>query len=340
MADHSRAPLRGNATLLADASIPQETRDMIFALKVDPSNVASQDKIAGYAVAKEDIETAVFVPTGLPHLAEYGWKGILLHGISGTGKTQLALSIASANSKCTVFHVLSSSIVDKYLGATERNVRALFAIAQQNTPSVVFIDEVDALFSVRETKYAEASTQRLKSELLSVLTMYSKVRVIGATNIPWALDTAFLRRFDSHIHVALPTLLERVEIMKLKLSDCLHELNDNEIAELAGVCDGFTGDAIRQAVALEVKAMIKKIRSAQFFRKTSLNGREVYCPCSNNHVDAEKLDLSTIISRVYPEPITAGGLRLAIGSLQRTVAIAKVDEEKHVRWSREMFQEV
>lgn len=324
-----------------DESIPTATRDMINSLLVDSRNVSGHDKIAGCTNAKENIRNAVFLGEVLPHLAdiEYGWKGILLHGPPGTGKTQLALSVA-AEEKCNVFHVMSCSIVDKYLGATERNVRALFKIAQENTPSVIFIDEVDALFSVRETSHVEASTQRLKSEFLSALTMYTKVVVIGATNLPWALDSAFLRRFDRHIHIGLPNLVERVEILKLKLSICLHELKDADFEIVARYCDGFTGDTIRQAIAQEWNAMYKKIKTATRFRKASLNGQEVYCTCPSSHPEAEKVSLNAISDRLYPEPITKDGLLSAMKSLQRTVAMTKAGEEKHVRWSHEMFQEL
>ena len=324
-----------------DETIPTATRDMINAMLVNAKNVSGNHKIAGCADAKEDIRHAVFFGEELPHLAEigYGWKGILLYGPPGTGKTQLALSVA-AEGNCRVFHVLCSSIVDKYLGATERNVRALFKIAQENTPSVIFIDEVDALFSVRETRHAEASTQRLKSEFLSALTMYTKVVVIGATNLPWALDSAFLRRFDRHLHIGLPSLAERVEILKLKLSVCLHGLTDADFGELAAYSDGFTGNTIRQAVAQEWNVMCQKMKSATHFRKASLNGREVYCPCTDSHPEAEKVSFSSISDRIYPEPITKGGLLSAMKSLQRTAVMAKAGEEKHVRWSHEMFQEL
>ncbi len=339
--DGPRSTSKIQAPLAIDESIPTATRDMINSLLVDAKSVTGHNKIAGCADAKEDIRNAVFLGEVLPHLAdiEYGWKGILLHGPPGTGKTQLALSVA-AEGNCNVFHVLSSSIVDKYLGATERNVRALFKIAQENIPSVIFIDEVDALFSVRETRQAEASTQRLKSEFLSALTMYTKVVVIGATNLPWALDSAFLRRFDRHIHIGLPNLAERVEILKLKLSICLHELENADFEELAGYCDGFTGDTIRQAVAQEWNAMYKKIKKATHFRRASLNGQEVYCTCLDSHPAAEKVGLGAISDRLYPEPITKDGLRSAIGSLQRTVVMTKAGEEKHVRWSHEIFQEL
>ena len=339
--DDHRSTFKIQTPLAIDEPIPTATRDMLKSLLVDAKSVFGHDKIAGYADAKEDIRNAVFLGEVLPHLAdiEYGWKGILLHGPPGTGKTQLALSVA-AEGKCNVFHVLSSSIVDKYLGATERNVRALFKIAQENHPSVIFIDEVDALFSVRETRQAEASTQRLKSEFLSALTMSTKVVVIGATNLPWALDSAFLRRFDRHIHIGLPNLAERYEILKLKLSICLHELENDDFEELAGYCDGFTGDTIRQAVAQEWNAMYKKIRKATHFRKASLNGQEVYCTCLDSHPAAEKVGFEAISNRLYPEPITKVGLRSAIESLQRTVALTTAGEEKHVRWRHEMFQEL
>ena len=324
-----------------DETIPTATRDMINSMVVNAKNVSGNDKVAGYADAKGDIRNAVFLSEALPHLADigYAWKGILLYGPPGTGKTQLALSVA-AGGKCKVFHVLCSSIVDKYLGATERNVRALFKVAQEHAPSVIFIDEVDALFSARETRHEEASTQRLKSEFLSALTMYTKVVVIGATNLPWALDSAFLRRFDRHIHIGLPSLVERVEILRLKLRNCLHGLTDVDLDELAEYSDGFTGNTSRQAVAQEWNAMNKKIKSATHFRKASLNGREVYCPCPDSHPEARTVSFGSISDRLYPEPITKDGLPSAMKSLQRTVAMTKAGDEKHVRWSLGMFHEL
>ena len=155
-----------------DETIPTATRDMINSMVVNAKNVSGNDKVAWYADAKGDIRNAVFLSEALPHLADigYAWKGTLLYGPPGAGKTQLTLSVA-AGGKCKMFHVLCSSIVDKYLGATERNVHALFKVAQEHAPSVIFIDGVDALFSVRENRHEEASTQRLKSEFLSALTM-------------------------------------------------------------------------------------------------------------------------------------------------------------------------
>ncbi len=288
-----------------------------------PNSVGGQDKIGGYSRAKEDIDIAVFLPIEFPHLGKFGfgWSGILLHGVSGTGKTALALSIAK-NSRCTVFRVLSSDIVDKYVGAMEGNIRALFLIAQQSTPWVIFIGEVDALFTNRKTK-AEGSTQRLQSELLSAIAPYSKVLMIDATNLPWDLDTAFPRRFDRHIHVAVPTSPEYVEILKLKLSDCLHKLSDEEIFECANSCDGFTGDAIQRAVGEQWMAGCQKMTRATTFRKIDLKGRTFYCPCSTDHANAEALELAAISNQVYPEPITAHGMKSAIKSASRTVAITK-----------------
>ena len=301
----------------------------------------SWSKLAGCQSAKEDIESAVFMGVALPHLVEheFGWKGILLHGPPGTGKTQLALCVAS-DPTCTVYHIRSSNIVDKYLGATEKNIRALFTIAQETTPSVIFIDEADAFFSVRESRHAEANTQRLKSEFLSAMTTYSKVVVIGATNLPWALDSAFLRRFDRHVHVGLPSLSERIEILRLKLSECLHEIPESGFNALAEMCDGFTGDTIKQAVGSEWTSMYKKIKGASHFRQVSLNGRQVFCTCSDTHPEAQKLDMKTVATSLYPEHITYDGLVAAIKTQQPRVAIAKAEEQKHLRWGKEIFQEL
>ena len=154
------------------------------------------------------------------------------------------------------------------------------------------------------------------------------------------LDSAFLSRFDRHIHIGLPSLVERVEILKLKLRNCLHGLTDVDLDELAEYSNGFTGNTIRQAFAQEWNAMYKKIKSPTHFRKASLNGREVYCPCPDSHPEARTVSFGSISDRLYPEPITKDGLLSAMKSLQRTVAMTKAGDEKHVRWSLGMFHEL
>lgn len=132
------------------------------------------------------------------------WKGILLYGPPGTGKSLLAKACATECS-ATFFSVSSSDLISKYVGESEKLVRSLFEMARSQKPSIIFIDEVDSLTGARNDQENE-STKRVKTEFL--VQMQGKtykigvgkdddgILVLGATNIPWGLDSAIRRRFE------------------------------------------------------------------------------------------------------------------------------------------------
>ncbi|CCC13834.1 unnamed protein product [Sordaria macrospora k-hell] len=127
----------------------------------------SWDDVAGLEGAKEALKEAVLLPIKFPHLFQgkrQPWKGILLYGPPGTGKSYLAKAVAT-EAKSTFFSVSSSDLVSKWMGESERLVKQLFAMARENKPSIIFIDEIDALCGPRGEGESEAS-RRIKTELL------------------------------------------------------------------------------------------------------------------------------------------------------------------------------
>ena len=208
------------------------------------------DDVGGLSTAKELLKEAVVWPLLRPELFKgprEPWKGILLFGPPGCGKTLLAKAVAG-QCKATFFNVSAAAIMSKWLGESEKNVRLLFEAARKAAPSVIFIDEVDSLLSTRAADEI-GGERRVKTQFLVELDgLRSKpgenVVVIGATNRPWDLDPAMVRRFERRIFVPLPDREAREEIFRIHLRGV--ELDpDVDVGELAELTVGYTGSDIR-----------------------------------------------------------------------------------------------
>ncbi len=182
--------------------------------------------IAELKHAKQLLKEAVVMPLKYPQLFTgllAPWKGILLYGPPGTGKTMLARAVAT-ECKTTFFNISASSIVSKYRGDSEKLVRMLFELARYHAPSTIFIDELDSIMSERGASNNEhEGSRRLKTELLIQMDGLAKggemVFVLAASNLPWALDPAMLRRLEKRILVPLPNLKARRIMLQKNLPD-------------------------------------------------------------------------------------------------------------------------
>ena len=137
------------------------------AIVMEKPNIQWAD-VAGLEGAKEALKEAVILPIKFPHLFTGNrkpWKGILLFGPPGTGKSYLAKAVATEANNSTFFSVSSSNLVSKWLGESEKLVKNLFEMARQHKPSIIFIDEIDSLCSTRSDNESE-SARRIKTEFL------------------------------------------------------------------------------------------------------------------------------------------------------------------------------
>lgn len=215
--------------------------------------------IAGLEVAKTALREAVVYPFLRPDLfmgLREPASGMLLFGPPGTGKTMLARAVAT-ESRSTFFSISASSLTSKYLGESEKLVRALFALAKAMAPSIIFIDEIDSLLSQRSGSGDHESTRRIKTEFLIQWSDLqraaagresprgakdrgdaNRVLVLAATNLPWAIDEAARRRFVRRQYIPLPESETRATQLKTLLGQQKHNLTDVDISELVDLTDG------------------------------------------------------------------------------------------------------
>ncbi|WP_456366821.1 ATP-binding protein [Thermococcus sp.] len=147
------------------------------------------------------------------------WKGILLFGPPGTGKTLLA-SAAAGSLNATFFSVKASSVLSKYFGESAKIISALYEVAREEAPSIVFMDEIDSLTTKRSGEQSEASRRMLTTLLTELDGFQDKksdrlILTLAATNTPWDLDEAVLSRFPRRIYVPLPDKKATKEIIKI-----------------------------------------------------------------------------------------------------------------------------
>ncbi|PWN49285.1 putative VPS4-vacuolar sorting protein [Violaceomyces palustris] len=230
------------------------------------------DDVAGLATAKEALKEAVILPIKFPQLftgKRTPWRGILMYGPPGTGKSFLAKAVAT-EAKSTFFSVSSSDLVSKWMGESERLVKQLFAMAREAKPSIIFIDEVDSLCGTRGEGESEAS-RRIKTEFLVQMNGVGNddagVLVLGATNIPWALDLAIKRRFEKRIYIPLPDAEARKRMFELNVGTTPCSLTNKDYRQLADMTEGYTGSDISVLVRDALMQPVRKVLSATHFKK-------------------------------------------------------------------------
>ncbi|KAL9000842.1 MAG: hypothetical protein Q9169_000596 [Polycauliona sp. 2 TL-2023] len=237
------------------------------------------EDVAGLDAAKKALKEAVVYPFLRPDLflgLREPARGMLLFGPPGTGKTMLARAVAT-ESRSTFFAISASSLTSKWLGESEKLVRALFALAKALAPSIIFVDEIDSLLSSRGGSSEHESTRRIKTEFLIQWSDLqkaaagkkqsdkdreegdaSRVLVLAATNMPWAIDEAARRRFVRRQYIPLPESHVRESQLRTLLSHQKHDLKRDDIQVLVELTDGYSGSDI---TALAKDAAMGPLRS-------------------------------------------------------------------------------
>ncbi|MCL2687249.1 MAG: CDC48 family AAA ATPase, partial [Methanobrevibacter sp.] len=207
----------------------------------------SYEDIGGLKEEVKKVREMIEIPLKRPELFERLGiappKGVLMHGPPGTGKTLLAKAVASESDAHFIL-INGPEIMSKYVGGSEENLREFFEEAEENSPSIIFIDEIDAIAPKREETQGEVE-RRTVAQLLTLmdgLKSRGQVVVIGATNRPDSLDPALRRpgRFDREIEIGVPDSEERKEVMEIHTRGMPLD-DDVDLNEIADTTHGFVG---------------------------------------------------------------------------------------------------
>ncbi|VIO96402.1 Uncharacterized protein BM_BM6369 [Brugia malayi] len=322
------------------------------AIVMEKPNV-SWDDIAGLEGAKEALKEAVILPIKFPQLFTGNrkpWRGILLFGPPGTGKSYIAKAVATEANNSTFFSVSSSDLMSKWLGESERLVKQLFEMAREHKPSIIFIDEIDSLCSSRSDTESE-SARRIKTEFLvqmqGVGNDMEGILVLGATNIPWVLDAAIRRRFEKRIYIPLPEANARKDMFKLHVGkNTPHSLTEQDFKILAEKTEGFSGYDISIVVREALMQPIRKVQTATHFKHVSgpspsncnIIVHDLLTPCSPGDPSAMAMSFIDVPADKLAEPILS--MSDMLRSLMNTKpTINKADLDKLMQFTKDFGQE-
>jgi vacuolar protein-sorting-associated protein 4 len=236
-------------------------------------------------------------------------------------------------------------------------------MARENKPSIIFIDEIDALCGPRGEGESEAS-RRIKTEMLVQMDGVGKdskgVLILGATNIPWQLDAAIRRRFQRRVHIGLPDLAARTTMFKLAVGDTVTALKPEDYRELAKISEGYSGSDISIVVQDALMQPVRKIQQATHFKKVRLSplpfcsntptenilmnsqvmvdGKQKLTPCSPGDPDAIEMTWEQVASDELLEPVVEK--KDFIRALKATrPTVSQADLVKNEEWTKEFGSE-
>merc|ERR1711970_1179949 len=241
-------------TLTIMRYLPREVDPLVYNMSHEDPGDVTYNQIGGLGEQIRELREVIELPLLNPELFQRVGisppKGCLLYGPPGTGKTLLARAVAS-QLDCNFLKVVSSAIVDKYIGESARLIREMFNYARDHQPCIIFMDEIDAIGGRRfsEGTSADREIQRTLMELLNQMDGFDalgQVKMIMATNRPDTLDPALLRpgRLDRKIEIPLPNEQARLDILKIHASPIAKE-GEIDYEAIVKLAEGFNGADLR-----------------------------------------------------------------------------------------------
>ena len=261
---NTRVAVNNSLTIVRILNRSVDVRAKVMELVEAPD--VSYDQVGGLESQIQEIKETVELPLTNPGLFEdigiEPPRGVLLYGLPGTGKTMLAKAVAH-ESKATFIHMSGSELVHKFIGEGAQLVRDIFQMAREKSPSIIFIDEIDAVGSIRthDGTTGSAEVNRTMMQLLAEMDGFrtrGDIKIIAATNRIDILDPALLRpgRFDRIIEIPMPSADGRLTILEIHAQK-MRKGPDVDLAEIAGATEEASGADLK---AIVVEAGMNALR--------------------------------------------------------------------------------
>ncbi|KAL8141602.1 hypothetical protein V2J09_014634 [Rumex salicifolius] len=286
--------------------VPEIPPDNEFEKRIRPEVIPANEisvtfsDIGALEDIKENLQELVMLPLRRPDLFHGGLlkpcRGILLFGPPGTGKTMLAKAIAK-EAGASFINVSMSTITSKWFGEDEKNVRALFTLASKVSPTIIFVDEVDSMLGQRSKVGEHEAMRKIKNEFMShwdglTTKPGERILVLAATNRPFDLDEAIIRRFERRIMIGLPSVENREMILKTLLAK--EKVEDGlDFKEIARMTEGYSGSDLKNlcttAAYRPVRELIKQERLKDMAEERAEKGQ-----ISDDESDKRVIKLRTL----------------------------------------------
>ena len=332
------APEANSASKRVDDELRERARGLILS---ERPNV-KWDDVAGLHDVKEVLKQAVVYPLQLPQLFDEGrvtaWSGVLLYGPPGTGKTLLAKAVATEGGARTFMHVSVAGIMSKFVGDSERLVSLLFRLAREEAPTVIFMDEVDCVAGTRNDTEHEVA-RKVKNQLLQEMEGVAspsgndcRVMVLAATNLPWTLDSAFMRRLQRRIYIPLPTAEARESIFDTALAKMKqHTLTKDDAHQLAASTEGWSGSDVATLIKVASNHQLDLLPRATHFLLQGEGASGTMTPCAADTPGAHAVTLDQLIKNgmgknVRLPPLSRADFDTALTSTRPTSTAQDVEK--------------
>ena len=294
--------------------------------------------VIGLKAVKKVLKVGVQDPIDRPSMVARGvftpLSGLLLYGPPGTGKSMLAEALANEANNCSFMQISKSDITSKWLGESEKLVSTVFKVAKENAPCIIFIDEVEGIFKDRNDKNGGGAS--LVQDILTNMQNLGEksVFVLAATNNPWDIDAAFLRRFENAFYVPLPTLQDRITIFKNLLTPKTNEveppmLSEYDFEKLGLLTPNYSGGHIKNIVKCATMSMLLRTKEATHFRRSTFKGRMQ--PCGPSERGAKKMRYEDVKEVHYP-PVTMEDMEKAMFLVKAQIDVEHLRKLKE--WGR------